>query len=76
MVNVGVVIIGLNLVRIGVTMSFEEGHDQGGDGIEEKTEVIESCRWNNERKRERKAVVSQQNSVRVCTSCVEWYEWN
>lgn len=26
MVNVGVVIIGLNLVRVGVTMSFEEGH--------------------------------------------------
>jgi hypothetical protein len=44
MVNVGVVIIGLNLVRVGVTMSFEEGHGSRwvwDYGIDAKTEVIE-----------------------------------
>jgi hypothetical protein len=40
MVDVGVVITGLNLVRVGVAMSFEEGHGSG-DGIDAKTEVIE-----------------------------------
>jgi hypothetical protein len=40
-VDVGVVIIGLNLVRVGVTMSFKEGHGSRWGWIDAKTEVIE-----------------------------------
>jgi hypothetical protein len=61
MVNVGVVIIGLNLVRVGITMSFEKGHGSGGYGIDEKTEVIQG------KEEGKKDGSISTNSVQVCT---------
>jgi len=56
MVNVGVVIIGLILVRVGVTMSFEEGHGlrRGWDRRKDRSDKSRAGRITKGRGKERR----------------------